>query len=288
MLIYQNNPFQGNIYLYDGLTTIQITNDTLYKWHCKLNNIGKAVVWYGGNSPPINNLEIMLYNGMTTIQLTQNEYLDQFPNIANGNVVWTGFPPTGGDNGEIYLYDGSSLVQITDNNYIDQAPQINNNGLIVWEGGDSDIEIYLFNGRRITQLTDNDYNDINPKINANGHIVWYGKGDVFVYDGMVTTRLTNGGYQVGGNQMINDKGNIVWCAREISSSSTADYEIFIACRAIDANFSGSPTGGAAPLTVSFTDSSTGEIEAGRGLLVMAARVRNRTPRTHIMFPAPIR
>ena len=85
----------GNIFLYNGNTTIQFTNGGSDP---QLNDNG-WVVWSRTVSlyP-----EIFLYNGTTTTQLTNNYYFDMDPQINNnGEVVWQGWD--GDDGGFEYV-----------------------------------------------------------------------------------------------------------------------------------------------------------------------------------------
>ena len=167
----------GEIFLYDGSTTTQLTNNSYEDRHPQINANG-YVVWYG--QPPGtsgSDWEIFLYDGSTTTQLTNNSYDDWSPQInTNGYVVWYGGENNSGF--EIFLYDGSTTTQLTNNSYIDVGVQINANGHVVWYGPQSSAgEIFLYDGSSITPITNNVYADFHPQINDNGYVVWRGDGD---------------------------------------------------------------------------------------------------------------
>jgi Tol biopolymer transport system component len=200
------------IFLYDGLTTTQLTySDALDNFLPQINANGD-LVWYRrssstqyvllydrssgteswnflyGQSPQINTeghvvwynqtvaQGIYLYNGTEEIKLdTDTSYLGKSPQInANGDVVWYG---NDGQGSEIFLYESSSetTIQLTNNNEFDTNPQINESGDVVWRRYDGqNYAIYLYNrsSKEIIQLTSNDYYDGHPQINANGEVSW--------------------------------------------------------------------------------------------------------------------
>jgi hypothetical protein len=121
----------SEIFLYDGLNTVQLTDNDYLDTNPQINENGD-VVWRGNDGT---DYEIYYYNrssGVTT-QLTDNQYDDGYPQInANGEVVWDGYD---GTDYEIFLYDGSTTIQLTDNDYDDFSPQINANSEVVWHGG---------------------------------------------------------------------------------------------------------------------------------------------------------
>ena len=149
---------------------------------------------------------------------------------------------------------------ITSNTFHDDGPQINNDGHIVWasQSDGLDYEIYLFEsaGPPI-QITDNSYNDVNPQINDSGYVAWEGYDgqdlEIFVYDGENTIQITNNTYDDYDPQ-INDFGYIVWWGYD-----GQDNEIYLAIPSIVAGFSASPKSGPTPLSVNFTEQSTGDI-----------------------------
>ncbi|MDB4442809.1 PKD domain-containing protein [bacterium] len=149
---------------------------------------------------------------------------------------------------------------VTNNTFGDVGAQINNDGYIVWErrgdGPDSEIFLSRYAGSPI-QITDNSYNDVDPQINDSGYVVWEGYDgsdwEIFVYDGENTTQITNNNYNDYDPQ-INDFGYIVWYGYD-----GQDNEIFLAIPSIVAAFCASPKSGPAPLSVDFTEQSTGDI-----------------------------
>jgi len=200
------------IFLYNGTTTVQLTdNDRYYDPCIKINSNGQ-VVWMG--RPDGTDYEILLYNGTTTVQLTDNNYDDWEPQISsNGHVVWYGNDGTG--HNQIFLYNGSTTVQLTDTNYHHWYPQISSNGHVVWYGAPengNENEIFLYNGTATIQLTDNDYDDQHPQINSNGDVVWYGNlgrdREIFLYNGTTTVQLTDNNYK--DNLIISSNGDVVW------------------------------------------------------------------------------
>jgi hypothetical protein len=196
------------IFLYNGLTVIQLTNNEYDDREPQIKASG-SVVWSGHDG---NDWEIFIYNGSTPIQLTNNAYDDIQPQInAIGQVVWSGYD---GTDMEIFLDIGNFITQLTSNDYDDQNPQIGDTGEVVWHGFDStDYEIFRYNGSTTKLLTNNSYNDRNPRISDSG-VVWsgYDGNDWEIFSFNYTTgydQLTNNEYDDRKPQ-INASGRVVW------------------------------------------------------------------------------
>ena len=110
------------IYLFDGSSTIQLTNNSFNDYDAEIYS--NKVVWSGYDGT---DTEIYLFDGSSTIQLTDNSFNDSSPKIFGNNVVWSGYD---GNDSEIYLYNGSSTIQVTDNNSEDYSPDISGNNLV--------------------------------------------------------------------------------------------------------------------------------------------------------------
>jgi hypothetical protein len=103
------------IFLYDGASTTQITNNGLADSTPHINNNGH-VVWSGSDG---SDDEVFLYNGTSTTQITNNGLPDSTPHINdNGYMVWSGGKRSGR---EIFLafpcalnddYDGDGYISI--------------------------------------------------------------------------------------------------------------------------------------------------------------------------------
>lgn len=125
----------NEIFLYDGSTITQITDNDYNDWEPQINNNGH-VVW--GSSEGI-----FLFDGSATTKIS--EYLGDYQINDNNYVVWWAREPS--QDAEIFLYDGSEIIQITNNDCDDLYPQLNNNNYIVWwtqpPGGSAYSEIFL-------------------------------------------------------------------------------------------------------------------------------------------------
>jgi hypothetical protein len=102
---------EGEIFFYNGTTTIQLTDNSYGDRLPQINNSGQ-VVWMG-EGPSGTDEEIFFYNGTTTIQLTDNDYNDLYPQInISGQVVWQGCD---GADCSIFLYTPSPTPDIKAN-----------------------------------------------------------------------------------------------------------------------------------------------------------------------------
>ncbi|MHC4445016.1 MAG: TolB family protein, partial [Planctomycetota bacterium] len=118
-------PYDSEIFLYDGTSTTQLTNNSYGDYFPQVS--GSNVVWQGYDG---NDYEIFLYDGTSTTQLTNNSYQDIDPQVSGSNVVWSGGYPY---DSEIFLYDGTSTTQLTNNSYGDYFPQVSGSN-VVWQG----------------------------------------------------------------------------------------------------------------------------------------------------------
>ncbi|MBW2663844.1 MAG: hypothetical protein JRD93_18160 [Deltaproteobacteria bacterium] len=125
------------IFLYDGSTITQLTNNDYDDREPQINNNGH-VVWHSSEG-------IFLYDGSTTTKLSDSWSISGYYKINdNGYVAWA---ESDGNDWEIFLYDGLEIIQITNNDYGELGPQLNNNNYIVWVrqflGGQTNFEIFL-------------------------------------------------------------------------------------------------------------------------------------------------
>ncbi|MHA2142589.1 MAG: hypothetical protein ACXADF_06440 [Candidatus Thorarchaeota archaeon] len=72
----------GEIFLYDGTTVNQLTDNDWDEWTPRIHN--GMVTWQGR----IYDIETFLYDGVTVRQLTDNDWDDSDPDIHNGIVMW--------------------------------------------------------------------------------------------------------------------------------------------------------------------------------------------------------
>jgi Tol biopolymer transport system component len=157
------------IFMYDGTSVAQLTDDSLCDRAPQINNDG-TVVWekVDGDS------EIFLFDGSATIQLTNDSYNDVSPDLNNqGQVVWYKIEASSGS--DIFFYDGTEVVQLTHNSG-SYRPKINDSGQVTWLCGSSnEAEVFLYDGSRTIQLTHNLWNDGPSEINNRGQVVWDAK-----------------------------------------------------------------------------------------------------------------
>lgn len=227
----------SEIFLYDGFSTTQITDNDFDDHLPQINNSG-IITWDGWegshtlNPPDIDwyTWNIYMYDGISISKISDTIYSDMGSKInATGDVIWT-WQNEFANSGELYLYDGISTILISDNVWTDYyaygyppAHQIHDNGLVAWQGYDS--QIYLYDGS-ITQLTSSPQGFwSHPQINTNGDVVWHGLDpddyEIFLYNGSSTTQITNNDSNDMGPQ-INDNGKIVW-----GGSDESGFEIFL-------------------------------------------------------------
>ncbi|MBN1527346.1 MAG: hypothetical protein JW919_07180 [Candidatus Omnitrophica bacterium] len=230
--IWGPNPWQqfsgyknSQIYVYDGMSATQITNDDYYKEY--LVSAGKYLSWSSNRVCTYDrafdrNGDIFLYDGNQVKNLTNGlcKYVFQVDVDELGNVVWEGFD---GYDKEIYWYDGTDVRQLTNNDYDDVFPQISN-GQIAWSAtykrpdpsdhpfgryfiDQEKIDLIFYDGqdiKKIASVSRELSSGLPPREYVSlalddGQIIWNendGNDDeIFLYDGSVTRQITNNDYE---------------------------------------------------------------------------------------------
>jgi hypothetical protein len=213
-----------NIFLYDGMSTKQISFDSFISAAASLIKNSGKVVWIGSGSKYRN---VFFFDGMKTIQLGNPLCFDLAPlRISNnGYVVWFAVCDYGINNAYLFLYDGTSVKQISNESHygIEMGYQINNAGYVVWRGSTTPNcsstacrQIFLYDGTSVEQISHDTYCVGDPQINNAGYVVWSGSTTpncsspkIFLYDGTSVKQISNDTYCVG-NPKINDAGYVVW------------------------------------------------------------------------------
>ncbi|NQT86762.1 PEP-CTERM sorting domain-containing protein [bacterium] len=217
-----SDPDWSEVYLYDGTTTTNISNNDISDYWPHVS--GSNIAWYSSDGTPANDTEVFFYDGATVHQLTDNDVRDADPTLSGSNVAWEAFD---GNDFEIFLYDGTTITQITDNDIDDRRAQVSGAN-IAWRQGDAntardECEVFFYDGTTVTQLTDNAFYDHIPQVSGS-NVVWHGDdgddNEIFLYDGTTTVQLTNNSLydehpQVSGS-------NVVWYGYDGD-----DYEIFL-------------------------------------------------------------
>ncbi|MEM7595900.1 MAG: hypothetical protein AAF383_31105, partial [Cyanobacteria bacterium P01_A01_bin.83] len=175
----------SDIFLYDGTTTTQITDNNLRNILPSVS--GNNIAWTGTNGFTENDTgtnafkanetgEIFFYNGTETIQLTDDDIEDKVIGVSGNNVIWfsgdSALLPGLLPSSELFLYDGTETIKLTrDDTESFAGSSISGNNVVWSESDGNDTEIFLYDGNTKTQITDNDVEDIAPNIDGNS-IVW--------------------------------------------------------------------------------------------------------------------
>ena len=122
------------VYLWDGKTVFQLTNNDSDDYNVSLNNYWVAWSNFGGS-----NSEIFYWNGINKIQLTNNNINDSNPVIFDGSIAWIG---QDGNNYMVYYWDGINIYQVATFNGYPMGFSFHGN-IIAWSVSDgNDDEIY--------------------------------------------------------------------------------------------------------------------------------------------------
>ena len=133
----------------------------------------------------------------------------------------------------VFFYDGTDITQVTNGAVFDTEVQTDGSNVFwIRQGGWSpdESEIYLWNGSTEQNLTNNSLNEQDTHIDANGNLVWMGGDtldlntfDIYQYDGLVISRITENGFFEG--RPYADGGKIAWAGGELPERN--NIEIFM-------------------------------------------------------------
>ena len=144
--------FSGAMYLYDGTTTIQISDSG-----DDPQISGNNVVWSNDDG---NDSEIFLYDGNNTIQLTNNSYDDFDPQISGDNVVfWSG--EFEDDDFEIFLATLPSDLSESTPVILSPSIFINDVPLVEGDEGNTDVTFTISIAQASNQTITVDYSTID-------------------------------------------------------------------------------------------------------------------------------
>nr|WP_303716384.1 PKD domain-containing protein [Methanoculleus marisnigri] len=247
------------LYRYSTGTTVPLTDDPADQWMPVVH--GGHVVWYDTRE---GSADICLYNiatGSETL-LSCSPVTEWKPALSDEYVVWE--ESTGGGDIWTYAIQTGQKRQITWNSAEQAYPAISGNR-IVWEdyrNGQPDIYMYDLGSNQEYRITDDPAEQVSPAIDGE-IIAWEDKRgglwDIYLYDfdlGAEMPVCTAENEQlfpsVSGDRIVwQDKRSGEWKVYAFTYAGGAPPE---------AKFSVDPATGTAPLTVRFTDQSTGSPE----------------------------
>ena len=254
----------GYLYSYDFSTSKASQLATAYSAKYNPSIYGDRVVWQDTRN---GNFDVYLYN-LTTPKETRitNHGADQHtPSVYGNRIVWMDHR---NGNWDIYMYDlsTSTETQITNNSADQNVPSIYGNKIVWMDNRNGNWDIYMYDLSTSTenQITTNNTDQQVPSIYGD-KIVWMdrrnGNWDIYMYDlsASTETQITNNSTdqiypQIYGNRIVwqdNRNGNWDIYMFTLSGSGPTPAPILPV-----ANFTTNVTSGYAPLTISFTDTST--------------------------------
>ena len=258
------------IFLYDTQVqqTVQITDNDYNDISPQTD--GDYVVWLAYNNA---GGEIFTYNisDQTTVPLTNNSFVENAPRIFAGKVVWSSFEVT--DSvlpGDVYLYDiptlsATCLSCTVDPEGVldDDSPKISAEKVFWVQTAGTGITKFLYDipAGTVSEAPDGFVWADNPQTSEILKVSTRHDGEdkeIFAADSALKAE-----HQVTNNTIADHSPcisgtNIVWVQGQSDGS-----EIFFQSDvgAPEADFLGVPLSGMKPLTVTFTDSSTGLVSA---------------------------
>ena len=170
---------ETEIFLYDGTSTTQVTNDVdVFDMNPEIS--GQKVVWHTEETfwdPLEGNVTLkdaFLYDGSQVVQLTNHGRVHSGPKISGDWVVWDEID---GITTDVFLYDGQSIIELTPGDAEGFEPVVGGS-LVVWKshvGGDN--ELFVYDGSSVVQLTGAGINsNFVPHVDGTT-ITWTGKAD---------------------------------------------------------------------------------------------------------------
>jgi beta propeller repeat protein len=252
------------IFLYNISTseTTRITNDSVNQ--VKPRIWGDHIVWQQGlDIDPETAVYLYTIGTGLTLQLDAGSGYAQSPAIWEDRIVWQ--DGRNGNDFDIYLYNCTSGIetQIT----VDPAMQTNPSiwrDSVVWEDlRESYYHIYLYDliSGNETQVTFGEDDQVSPKIFEN-FVVYVNQSGIYLTDFL----SMNAGQISDGDRDSVQLNPSIWNNRITwTDNRYGDYDIFLLTIGVErspllVDFTQNITQGEAPLTVGFTDTSSGQID----------------------------
>ena len=232
-----------NIYYYNGIQTIQLTNDGLANVCPRISN--KQVAWSKQGQViedpetgmTMLNAHIMFFDGVNSIFEFTSGYdkgVDIVGGFHNGQIAWQRevmypfftSPPGGLYLGPFISNVFAGTIPLSWYYYsMDFGPDIHN-GQVVWvHVGSSSSEILLFDGFTKKRISTDSYSNCYPRIN-NKKAAWLGYDghdyEVYMFDGTRTLKLTNNNYDDGAPSISN--GKVAWAGFDGRSYQVSVYD----------------------------------------------------------------
>ena len=101
------------LFLWDGSSTIMLTENVCDEFAYLFNLDGNKVVWNGWETSSKTDTEIYYYDGVQSSQLTDNDYADYNPYISGDIAVWYDV------NKDLFMYDGEQTTELVETVYND-------------------------------------------------------------------------------------------------------------------------------------------------------------------------
>lgn len=173
---------KGEIFFYDGSTTVNISNSSDSNDFSPRIGNGKQVAWISDDG---HDKEIRFWDGNEVKNISNNDVDDsQMEMSSSGHIVWSSFV---GNNREIFLYKDGLKNNISNTEKDDYNPHVNKNGYVVWDNNEGGI--YLYDGNEDSRVNTVGAEGRMPRINRINIIAWGGGGNVYQAIPISTPRL---------------------------------------------------------------------------------------------------
>jgi hypothetical protein len=172
---WASTPTGINIFYYDGLETVELTDNTTQDKNPVVTDRGAGdfnLTWEAHDGV---SWDIMHYDGTVTTNLTDTPSVDEMSHQSCGDrTVWRQYS---GGQYSIWLHDGSGGIAISTSSGSLSNPQVSETLVTWWGTGGFGGDIFVYDGTEVTQLTDNgNLLDRDPMVDG-GTVVWYGVDD---------------------------------------------------------------------------------------------------------------
>ncbi len=197
---------------------------------------------------------LMHYNGTSSVRITDSTISDKF-GFVDGVMVWSEV-----ENGVYQIKmraAGGGTVQLTSGS-IDALDPFTDGLRIAWfeyPAGGATLVYYDIAKGTTTRVA----HAVNPLVHwlwmSDGRIGWAGGDEVRIFDGEVTSQLTNSGDFTPNSEVYVDDGTVVWKQQSVSPGFPVFGDIFRGKLTPQAAFDAVNIAGAQPLSVTFRNRS---------------------------------
>lgn len=182
-----NETGDSEIYLWDGLTYLNLSEHPLPDWQPVISHDGKVAF----TSERDGNMEIYVWQDGTLTNLTQHPASDQYPAwSADGRLA---FVSTRNGLDDIIIWDGSSFININQTpSAAEWLPSWSPDGRLAFLSKTNNIwELWVWDRNQLISIDTHVHAPNGIVWSSDGRLAYSNTADIWVWDGNIVTNITN-------------------------------------------------------------------------------------------------